>query len=133
MRWVKVARPAAGEVVLHPTISFPALARLKSADAVPQSMLEMVYPPAGRYVVQDGEADAGARVESGRPAGFRAGNDDTQVVDRGDLAVAERQALPSVHGYCICPWLLGSPPRNARPQCRRRLRSSLRAGLMIGH
>lgn len=54
LRWVKVARPAAAEVVLHPAIGCPAPARklVKSADAVPQSMLrlETVYPPAGRYV-----------------------------------------------------------------------------------
>jgi hypothetical protein len=41
LRWVKVARPAAGEVVFHPEIGLPAPARklVKSAEAVPQSML----------------------------------------------------------------------------------------------
>ena len=52
-RWVKVARPAPGDDVVHPAIGFPAPARklVKSADAVPQSMLglETLYPPAGRY------------------------------------------------------------------------------------
>jgi len=43
LRWVKVARPVAGEVVVHPGIGFPAPARklVKSADAVPQSMLRL--------------------------------------------------------------------------------------------
>lgn len=41
LRWVKVARPAAGEVVVHPEIGFPAAARklVNSADAVPQPRL----------------------------------------------------------------------------------------------
>ena len=43
LRWVNVARPAAGEVALHPGIALPAPARklVKSADAVPQSMLRL--------------------------------------------------------------------------------------------
>ena len=42
-RWVNVARPAAGEVVVHPGIVFPAPARklVRSADAVPQSTLAL--------------------------------------------------------------------------------------------
>lgn len=55
LRWAKVARPEAGEVVVHPAIGFPAAARklVNSADAVPQAMLglDTVYPPPGRYAV----------------------------------------------------------------------------------
>ena len=41
LRWLKVARPAAGEVVVHPAMGFPAAARklVNSAEAVPQAML----------------------------------------------------------------------------------------------
>jgi hypothetical protein len=41
LRCVNVARAAADDVVSHPAIDFPAPARklVKSADAVPQSML----------------------------------------------------------------------------------------------
>lgn len=41
LRWVNVARPAADDVVFHPAIGLPAPARklVKSADAVPQSIL----------------------------------------------------------------------------------------------
>jgi hypothetical protein len=43
LRWLKVARPAAGDVAFQPGIALPAPARklLKSADAVPQSMLPL--------------------------------------------------------------------------------------------
>jgi hypothetical protein len=43
LRWVNMARPAADDVVFQPGIALPAPARklLKSADAVPQSMLRL--------------------------------------------------------------------------------------------
>ena len=53
LRWVKVARPAAGEFVFQPAIGLPAPARklVKSAEAVPQSMFGAGDAvPAGRQV-----------------------------------------------------------------------------------
>ena len=43
LRCTNVARPAPGEVVFHPGICLPAIARklVKSAEAVPQSRLEL--------------------------------------------------------------------------------------------
>jgi len=43
LRWVNVARPALGAVVFQPAIGLPAPARkaVKSADALPQSMLRL--------------------------------------------------------------------------------------------